>query len=157
MRVLGIDPGYGTIGWGILDCTRGKLTFVDYGAIRTAPQTPMEDRLVQIYGDLEQIIRNYRVETAAFEELFFNTNITTAIKVAEARGVVLFGARKLGLSCYEYTPSEVKQAVVGYGKAEKMQVMKMVKLLLGLREIPRPDDAADALAVALCHAQVMNY
>ena len=153
MRVLGIDPGYGTIGWGILDCTRGKLTFVDYGAIRTAPQTPMEDRLVQIYGDLEQIIRNYRVETAAFEELFFNTNITTGISVAHARGVILLAAYRAGVRVFEYTPLQVKQAVVGYGRAEKKQVIDMVKRILNLPSAPKPDDAADAVALAICHAR----
>ena len=154
MRILGIDPGYGTVGFGLVDCVKGKITYVDHGAILTPAKAPFEERLCQIYDDIGHIIDNYKPDVAVLEELYFSKNITTGIKVAQARGVLLLQAKQKGLACCEYGPMQVKQAVVGYGKAEKIQVMKMVKLLLGLSAIPRPDDAADALALALCHAQI---
>lgn len=152
MRVLGVDPGYATVGFGIVDYNGNKFTWSDYGAILTPAKTPIESRLEQLYDELTKAIEFYKVDAVAFEELFFNTNITTAIKVAQARGVLLLAAAKKGFECFEYTPLQVKQSVTGYGRADKQQVMAMVKMLLNLEKIPRPDDAADALAVAICHA-----
>ncbi|PWM45868.1 MAG: crossover junction endodeoxyribonuclease RuvC [Clostridiales bacterium] len=157
MRILGIDPGFATVGYGIVDYCGNKFLSSDYGAIQTLAKTPFEERLLQLYDELTQVIEFYKPETIAFEELFFNTNIKTGIQVAHGRGVLLLAAAKKGLKCYEYTPLQVKQAVVGYGRAEKQQVMAMVKMLLNLEKIPRPDDAADALAVAICHAHSMRF
>lgn len=156
MRILGIDPGYATVGFGVVDYVNSKFTCVDYGAIQTPAKTPFEDRLEQLFDDMSKLVEYYKPETVAFEELFFNTNTTTAIKVAQGRGVLLLAARKKGLECFEYAPLQVKQAVVGYGRAEKMQVMLMTQRLLNLPKLPRPDDAADALAIAICHGNSMN-
>ena len=153
MRILGIDPGYATVGFGVVDYVNSKFTCVDYGAIQTPAKTPFEDRLEQLFDDMSKLVEYYKPETVAFEELFFNTNTTTAIKVAQGRGVLLLAARKKGLECFEYTPLQVKQAVVGYGRAEKSQVIDMVKRILRLNAPPKPDDAADAVAIALCHAR----
>lgn len=153
MRILGIDPGYAIVGFGVLEAQRGQARLVRCGAINTPAGVPMPQRLVQIQEDLETLIHQFAPDVMAIEELFFNTNVTTGIGVAQARGVILMTAAKLGLSIYEYTPSQVKQAVVGYGKAEKRQVMDMTKRLLGLKDVPKPDDAADAVAIALCHAR----
>ena len=156
MRVLGVDPGYATVGYGIVDYVGNKFVSCDYGAIVKTAKTPIESRLEQLFDELCKVIDYYQVETIAFEELFFNTNITTAIKVAQARGVLLLAAAKKGFECFEYTPLQVKQSVTGYGRADKQQVMAMVKMLLHLEKTPRPDDAADALAVAICHAHSMG-
>ena len=156
MRILGIDPGYPTVGLGVVDYDKSKVTCVDFGALQTPAQTPFEDRLEQLFDEMTKLIGLYRPQTVAFEELFFNTNTTTAIKVAQGIGVLLLAARKSGLECFEYTPLQVKQAVVGYGRAEKMQVMLMTQRLLNLPKLPRPDDAADALAIAICHGNSMN-
>ncbi len=153
MRILGIDPGYAIVGFGILDSNRGQTELRCCGAITTPAGTPMPNRLMQIQKDLETIIRDYTPHVMAIEELFFNTNVTTGIGVAQARGVILATAARLGVEIFEYSPSQVKQAVVGYGKAEKRQVMDMTKRLLNLTAIPKPDDAADAVAIALCHAR----
>lgn len=153
MRILGIDPGIGTVGFGVIDCDRGYQQMVQYGVITTPANTPLASRLVQIEADMEQLITQFQPDEVAMEELFFSKNITTGIAVAHGRGVLLYAAEKLGLPVYEYTPMQVKQAVVGYGLAEKRQVMDMVRRLLKLKAIPRPDDAADALAIALCHAR----
>ncbi len=153
MRILGIDPGIATVGFGIVDSERTALHMVQYGAILTAAGLPLATRLYQINQDLEELITKFRPDAMSVEELFFNTNITTGIAVAHGRGIILFTAEKLGVPVFEYTPSQVKQAVVGYGKAEKRQVMDMTKRLLKLRSVPRPDDAADALALAICHAR----
>lgn len=153
MRILGIDPGYATVGFGVVDYDKSKFTCVDFGAIQTPAKTPFEDRLEQLFDEMTKLIGLYRPQTVAFEELFFNTNTTTAIKVAQGRGVLLLAARKSGLECFEYTPLQVKQAVVGYGRADKKQVMDMVRRILSLQAVPRPDDAADAVAIALCHAR----
>jgi len=152
MRILGIDPGLATIGWGVLDYSRNRFTPVAYGSICTKAGLPVEERLNQIYESLSHIIEKYAPETVSIEELFWNTNITTGIVVAEARGTILLCAHRHGLPIYEYTPMQVKQAVVGYGKAEKKQVISMVTMLLGLKEPPKPDDTADAIAIAICHA-----
>lgn len=153
MKILGIDPGYAIVGFGILEAQRGQARLVRCGAINTPAGVPMPRRLVQIQEDLEALIHTFSPNVMAIEELFFNTNVTTAIGVAQARGVILMTAAKLGVEVFEYTPSQVKQAVVGYGKAEKHQVMEMTRRLLGLAAVPKPDDAADAVAIALCHAR----
>ena len=153
MRILGIDPGYAIVGFGILEANRGQAQLIRCGAINTQAGIPMPMRLVQIQEDMETLIRTFQPDAMAIEELFFNTNVTTGIGVAQARGIILAAAAKLGVEIFEYTPSQVKQAVVGYGKAEKRQVMDMTKRLLKLSAVPKPDDAADAVAVALCHAR----
>ena len=153
MRILGIDPGVATVGFGIVDATRLKNELVRFGVISTPAGLPLSRRLVQIYTDLQELISTFHPDEMAVEELFFNTNLTTGISVAHGRGVILLAAEQLGVPIFEYTPMQVKQAVVGYGKAEKRQVMLMTQRLLGLRQIPRPDDAADALAIAICHAR----
>ena len=153
MRILGIDPGVATVGFGIVDATRQKNELVRFGVISTPASLPLSRRLVQIYTDLQELISTFHPDEMAVEELFFNTNLTTGISVAHGRGVILLAAEQLGVPIFEYTPMQVKQAVVGYGKAEKRQVMLMTQRLLGLRQIPRPDDAADALAIAICHAR----
>ncbi len=152
MRILGIDPGLAIVGWGILDYQASKFHTVAYGALRTPAGIPTEERLKLIYEGMRELLETYRPDAMAIEELFFNTNITTGIRVAEARGILLLAARQAGAMIQEYTPLQVKQAVVGYGKAEKQQVISMVTMLLGLREPPKPDDTADALAIAICHA-----
>ena len=153
MRILGIDPGVAIVGFGVLDHERGQSKMVQYGAINTEAGLPLATRLVQIESDLRQLIDHFQPDVISIEELFFSKNITTGIAVAHARGVILLTAEKAGIPIYEYTPMQVKQAVVGYGLAEKHQVMDMVRRLLKLKAIPRPDDAADALAIALCHAR----
>ena len=153
MRILGIDPGVATVGFGIVDATRQKNELVRFGVISTPAGLPLSRRLVQIYTDLQELISTFHPDEMAVEELFFNTNLTTGISVAHGRGVILLAAEQLGVPIFEYTPMQVKQAVVGYGGADKRQVMLMTQRLLGLRQIPRPDDAADALAIAICHAR----
>jgi crossover junction endodeoxyribonuclease RuvC len=152
MIILGIDPGFAIVGWGVIESDRGRVRPIAYGAIRTPAHTPIEARLLTIQNDLEEIIKKYKPDEMAVEELFFNTNITTAINVAEARGVIICTAHKLGVKISEYTPLQVKQAVVGYGKAEKGQVIAMVTSILKLKEPPKPDDTADAVAIAICHS-----
>ena len=153
MRILGIDPGVAIVGFGVVDHEKGQSKMVQYGAINTMAGLPLATRLVQIESDLRQLIDHFQPDVISIEELFFSKNITTGIAVAHARGVILLTAEKAGIPIYEYTPMQVKQAVVGYGLAEKHQVMDMVRRLLNLKAIPRPDDAADALAIALCHAR----
>lgn len=153
MRILGLDPGIATVGFGIVDSESMKQTLVACGVITTPAHTPLTSRLDRIYSDLEELIRTYQPEVMSIEELFFNTNITTGISVAQGRGVILLCAYRAGLEIYEYTPLQVKQSVVGYGRAEKRQVMDMVKRILNLPAAPKPDDAADAVAMALCHAR----
>ena len=153
MRILGIDPGFATVGFGLAEAERGQVHMVTYGAITTPAGLPLSRRLYQIGTDMENLISQLKPDVISIEELFFNTNITTGIAVAHGRGVILYAAEKCGIPLYEYTPSQVKLAVTGYGKAEKRQVMEMTKRLLKLKSVPRPDDAADALALALCHAR----
>lgn len=153
MVILGIDPGVAIVGYGILHSVRGKTEAVGYGVIRTKAHIPLEKRLTEIYDDLYLLIEKFKPDEAAVEELFFNTNSKTVIQVGQARGVILLALEKNGIKISEYTPLQVKQAVVGYGRAEKAQVMEMTRRLLNLEKIPKPDDAADALALALCHAQ----
>ena len=156
MVILGIDPGFATIGYGVVSYDRGKFHTINYGAITTAPGRPLYVRLQEIYRDMLELIDLFRPDEMSVEELFFNTNITTGIQVAHARGIILLAAAQKNLKIAEYTPLQVKQAVVGYGRAEKKQVMEMTKMILGLDKIPRPDDAADALALAICHGHAGN-
>ena len=153
MRILGIDPGLAIVGFGLIEAETGKTQMLQYGAVTTPAGLPLAARLVQLERDMEELIAQLRPEAIAVEELFFNTNITTGIAVAHGRGIILLSGYQAGLQIYEYTPLQVKQAVVGYGLAEKRQVMDMVKRLLKLKAVPRPDDAADALAIAICHAR----
>lgn len=153
VRILGIDPGIAIVGFGLIEADRGKTRLLNYGAITTPAGLPLARRLVQIEQDMEALIAQLKPNAIAVEELFFSNNITTGIAVAHGRGIILCTAEKSGVPLYEYTPMQVKQAVVGYGKAEKHQVMDMTRRLLRLDRMPRPDDAADAIAIALCHAR----
>ena len=152
MRILGIDPGIATIGFGVVDSEKNKQKLIQCGVITTPAHTSLASRLKQIYEDMLQLLELFKPDAVSIEELFFNTNITTGIAVAHGRGVILLACETAGVKIYEYTPLQVKQAVVGYGKAEKHQVMDMTRRILKLAQIPRPDDAADALAIAICHA-----
>ncbi len=153
MRILGIDPGIAIVGFGLIESERGQARMLQYGAMTTEAGLPLAARLVQIEDDTRALIEQLKPDEIAIEELFFSKNITTGIAVAHGRGVVLCAAERLGLPIFEYTPMQVKQAVVGYGLADKRQVMDMTRRLLKLKAVPRPDDAADALAIALCHAR----
>ena len=153
MRVLGIDPGIATIGFGVIETDGRRHQLVKCGVITTPAHTSLSSRLEQIYDDVLSVIDMFKPDVVAIEELFFNTNLTTGIAVAHGRGVILLACRKAGIRVYEYTPLQVKQAVVGYGRAEKKQVMDMVKRICNLSAPPKPDDAADAVALALCHAR----
>ena len=153
MRILGIDPGLAIVGYGVLDCeAAGRLQLIDFGTVLTYPEQSFPTRLRQIASGIRQLTEQFKPNAIAFEELFFNKNVTTGISVAHARGAALLAAAEYTDELYEYTPSQVKQAITGYGKADKKQVQLMVCSLLNLRQIPRPDDAADAVAVAVCHA-----
>ena len=151
MIILGIDPGLAIVGWGVLEYKGNRFRTLGYGSIQTPAGMPTEDRLVAIYDSLSKIIDTYQPDCMAVEELFWNTNQTTGIRVSEARGVILLCATQKNVKIFEYTPLQVKQAVVGYGRAEKKQVISMVTMLLGLEKPPKPDDTADALAIAICH------
>lgn len=151
MLVLGLDPGTAITGYGLVREVRGELSVVEYGAITTPAQLPEAERLLQIHRQLSTLISQNKPAAMAVEKLFFSRNVRTAMAVGQARGVALLTAAQAGLPVYEYTPSEVKQAIAGYGGASKEQVQQMVQLLLGLKEAPQPDDAADAIAVAVCH------
>ena len=153
MIILGIDPGVATIGFGLVRAERNRNQLLRYGVITTPPGIPLSNRLLQISNDMEELIHAFHPDEMAVEELFFTKNITTGIAVAHGRGVILLAAEKLGVPVFEYTTMQVKQAVVGYGKAEKRQVMLMTQHLLHMKEIPKPDDAADALALAICHSR----
>ena len=152
MVILGIDPGLATVGYGVLDFEKGRMRPVDYGVIETAAKTPLPARLHLIHQGMAQLIATYSPLAVAFEELFFYHNVTTAIAVGHARGVCLLAAEEASLPMYEFTPMQIKQSATGYGHADKNQVQEMVRARLGLKKIPRPDDAADALAVAMCCA-----
>ena len=152
MIILGIDPGYATVGYGVIEYNGKSFRTLDYGAVTSPANTPFQRRLEMIYDGVCELCNKFNPDAVSVEELFFNTNLKTGIAVAHARGVILLAIQKLGIPFFEYTPLQVKQSVVGYGRAEKMQVMLMTKSLLGLEKIPRPDDAADALALAICHA-----
>ncbi len=151
MRILGIDPGYAIVGYGIVEYDNFRFKTIAYGAITTDANKPFYDRLSDIYDDINTIIKKYNPDCMSIEKLYFNTNTTTAINVAQARGAITLAANQLGLNITEYTPLQVKQSITGYGKAEKHQVMEMVKTILNLNSVPKPDDTADALALAICH------
>ena len=152
MRILGIDPGYAIVGVGCIDYEGNHFKTVEYGAITTEAGEDMSDRLKAIYDELSEMIERVKPDAVAIEELFFQNNQKTAINVAQARGVLVLVAKNHDIPVFEYTPLQVKQAVVGYGRAEKKQVQQMTKAILGLSQVPKPDDTADALAIAVCHA-----
>jgi crossover junction endodeoxyribonuclease RuvC len=156
MRILGIDPGTATTGFGVIDYERGKYAFVDAGVITTKSDLPMPERLAGIHADLTQLVGEIKPDQAAIELLFFGTNVTTAITVGQARGVAMLVLHAAGLPIAEYNPMQIKLAVAGYGGAKKPQMQEMVKMLLGLPQIPKPDDAADALAIAITHANSLQ-
>jgi len=151
MRIIGIDPGTATTGFGVIEHHRGRYTFVDAGVITTPAHTPMPERLVTLHTELAQILRDTRPQEAAVEQLFFATNVTTAISVGQARGVILLALAEAGLIPAEYTPMQIKQAVTGYGGAKKPQMQSMVQIIIALPHLPKPDDAADALGIAITH------
>lgn len=153
MVILGIDPGYAIIGWGAIRYERTRYQPFCFGAVTTEAGVPFNRRLEQIYQDVAMLLDKVKPDAMAIEKLYFTSNKTTAVQVCEARGVILLAAQQRGIEVFEYTPLQVKSAVTGYGKAEKPQVMEMTRRLLGLKEVPRPDDTADALAIAICHAQ----
>ncbi len=156
LRIIGIDPGYAIVGYGVLDCNNCKFKTISYGAVTTPASDAFPDRLNSIYDDITTLLKKYSPDYMAIERLYFNTNTTTAIDVAQARGVIILAARRCGVEVFEYTPLQVKQAITGYGKAEKRQVMEMVKSLLSLKAVPKPDDTADALALAICHGHCLG-
>lgn len=151
MRILGIDPGYATVGWGVLEYDNMRFGVVKYGAITTSPETPFEKRISEIYDDMCIILEKFRPDHMSIEKLFFNDNITTGIDVAHARGVIMLAAVQHNVKIFEYTPLQVKSAVTGYGHAKKHQMQEMTKNILHLKAVPKPDDTADALALAICH------
>ena len=153
MRILGIDPGYGTTGFGLIEGERGQFRLLRCGAITTPPGTDFSWRLEVIYNDMVELLRVTKPDVVAIEELFFGQNVTTGIGVAQSRGVILLAIRQAGIEVFSYKPAQVKQSVVGYGNATKHQVQDMTKRLLHLDAMPKPDDAADAIAIALCHAR----
>ena len=151
MVILGIDPGYAIVGWGVLEYKNNHFRVIDFGAVTTKAGEYFPQRLLLIYRQLKEIIERYKPQVLSMEKLYFNSNTTTAIDVAQARGVITLVAHECGLQIAEYTPLQVKQAVVGYGRAEKKQVQEMTRTILGLSKVPKPDDTADALAMAICH------
>jgi crossover junction endodeoxyribonuclease RuvC len=158
MRILGIDPGTGILGFGVIDVdAKGKAVLVDAGVIRTPVKQPDSERLFTIYDELQQIITDTKPQTMSVEKLFFSQNVTTAMSVSQARGVVLLLGKQHDLELHEYTPQQIKLAITGYGKADKKQMQEMVRVILGLSEVPKPDDCADALAAAICHSMTTNY
>ncbi len=152
MRILGIDPGIAIVGWGVIEYSGNRFRTLGYGSLQTPSTMSTEQRLVEIYRGMGELIDAYKPDCMSIEELFWNTNQTTGIRVSEARGVILLSAAQKEIDIFEYTPLQVKQAVVGYGRAEKKQIISMVTMLLGLEKPPKPDDTADALALAICHA-----
>lgn len=161
MVILGIDPGYAIVGCGVVDFSKNRFSLMGYGAVTTKAHTPFNCRLEKIYDDVTKLIKRFNPDAISIEKLFFNSNQKTAIDVSQARGVCILAAQKSGVPIFEYTPLQVKQSVVGYGRAEKCQVQEMVKVLLKLEKTPKPDDAADALALAICHghtcSSLMDY
>lgn len=154
MRVIGIDPGTGILGFGVVDVNKGKFRLVTGGVITTPAHTPIDERLEEIFDGLTQIIAETKPEVMSIEKLFFSQNVTTAISVAQARGVAMLTGRQAKLPIAEYTPQQIKQTLTGYGKADKKQMQEMVRLQLGLTEVPKPDDCADALAAAITHSMM---
>ncbi len=157
MIILGIDPGMAIMGYGVIKSDNYDMKLIDYGTVTTPSTMDTPQRLLIIYNSVEDLIQKYSPDAIAYEELFFNQNVKTALIVGHARGAAVVAGAKQGIDLFEYTPLQVKQAVVGYGRADKHQVQSMVKLLLHLKEIPKPDDAADALAVAICHCNSGRY
>ena len=153
MRILGIDPGTATVGWGVIEVIGGKIELIGYGHISTAKELPLSKRLLEIATDIRDLLAHYSPDEAAIEELFFFKNQKTVISVGQARGAILLTLEEKNVIISGYTPLQVKQALTNYGRADKAQIQTMVKAILKLKEIPKPDDAADALAIALCHAQ----
>ena len=151
MRILGVDPGYALLGYGVVEADGVKLTPVDYGVIETRPDETFPRRLTRLYDGMNELLRAYRPDVAAFEELFFYRNTTTALSVGAGRGVAILAAQQAGIPLFEYTPMQIKLAVTGNGHADKLAVQTMVRMLLNLKSLPKPDDAADALAAAICH------
>ncbi|HEY1645987.1 MAG TPA: crossover junction endodeoxyribonuclease RuvC [Candidatus Saccharimonadales bacterium] len=156
MRIIGIDPGTGILGFGVIDYDRDKTTLVDAGVIRTVAGEPDAKRLEVIYLELSEIIKATKPTVMSVEKLFFAKNVTTAMTVSQARGVILLCGRQAKLDIYEYTPLQIKQSLTGYGRAEKKQIQEMVKVILALKEVPKPDDCADALAAAITHSMMLN-
>ncbi len=152
MRIIGIDPGYAIVGYGIIDYQGTRFSVVDYGAILTEAGVPFNERLEQIYDKASYLMQKFSPEALAIEKLFYNNNAKTVIDVSQARGALILAAQKSGVPIFEYTPLQVKQSVVGYGRAEKKQVQEMTRIILNLEKVPKPDDTADALAMAICHA-----
>ncbi|MDU1954175.1 crossover junction endodeoxyribonuclease RuvC [Peptoniphilus lacydonensis] len=157
MIIMGVDPGIAIVGYGFVELFGNSYKVLDYGAITTKAKIPLPDRLDLIYQEMNDLINQYKPEDIAFEELFFNKNVKTAITVAQARGVEVLVAKKSGANLYEYTPLQVKQALVGYGRATKSQIQDMVKIILNLNKVPKPDDVADALAVAITHGSSIKF
>jgi crossover junction endodeoxyribonuclease RuvC len=156
MRIIGIDPGTGILGFGVIDSEKGKGTMVDAGVIRTKVHQPLDERLEEIYNSLCEIIATTKPTIMSVEKLFFAQNVTTAISVSHARGVAMLAGKLAGLEIAEYTPLQIKQALTGYGRADKKQMQEMVRVILGLKTIPQPDDCADALAAAICHSMTLR-
>lgn len=156
MIVLGIDPGTARMGYGVIDTEGGLPSLLDYGVAETRPTEAMPERLLQLYGEIRSLLSTHEPDAMAVEKLFFARNTTTAIAVGQARGVVLLAAAERGIPVREYSPSEIKHAIVGYGKADKTQIQEMMRIILGLDHIPQPDDAADALAIAVCDAHMTS-
>ncbi len=157
MKIIGIDPGYAITGYGILDYNGNHFNLIDSGSIQTKAGVPLPIRLEKIYDDMINLIDEHKPDAISIEELFFNRNTTTAIGVAQGRGAVLIAAAKKGIPIYEYTPLQVKQGVVGYGRADKKQVQTMVKTILNLENVPKLDDTTDAIAIAICHAHSYRF
>ena len=151
MRIIGIDPGTGILGFGVIEVDKNKIKMIDAGVVRTPPHTPLDERLEEIFDGLTEIIKQTKPDMMAIEKLFFSQNVTTAMSVSHARGVAMLTGRKAKLPIHEYTPQQIKQSLTGYGKADKKQVQETVRLQLGLKEAPQPDDCADALATAITH------
>lgn len=152
MIILGIDPGYAIVGFGVIEYIGNRFSVIDYGAILTDAKTPFNLRLEKIYDELCELMSKYDIDAMAVEKLFYNNNAKTVIDVSQARGVIMLAAQKNHIDIFEYTPLQVKQSVVGYGRAEKKQVQEMTRRILALEKVPKPDDTADALAMAICHA-----
>ena len=157
MRILGIDPGIAIVGYGVVDKEGNRYKTVAYDAVTTRAHTPLEERLLLVYKGIDEIIKMYKPDAMSIEELFFNNNAKTAVAVGQARGVILLAAVQNGIPIYEYTPLQVKQALTGYGRASKSQIQQMMKSILGLESVPKPDDVADALAIAVCHGNSMRF
>ena len=157
MIILGIDPGYAIVGFGAVETAGNSFRLLGYGAITTEAGDPLPDRLSEIYDGMKQVLEKYQPDAVSIEELFFSKNITTGIAVGEARGVILLACKQAGLPLFEYTPMQVKQAITGFGKASKPQMMEMTRRLLSMEKVARPDDAADALALAICHANMQRF